>query len=326
MPRPARRHLLLAPAAAAAPAGAQPAATAPWPARPVRMVVAYPAGGSTDITARLMAERLSRAWGQPVVVENRAGAAGTIGADSVAKSPPDGHTLLMAASPEIAIARSTQRNLPYDPVRDFAPVMLVGEVPFLLVVNPSVPARTLAELIALAKSQPGRLNYASFGIGTSSHLVGELFRTTAGVDITHVPYRGSAPAMTDLIAGQVQMAFDTIPAALPHVREGRLRAIAVATPERSPLAPDVPTFGEAGLPGFTGGTWIGLVAPAATPAPVVARIWQDADALMREGLAAALRDRGLEPRGLGPEPFRRFIEAEVGKWSAVAERAGIRPE
>jgi tripartite-type tricarboxylate transporter receptor subunit TctC len=292
----------------------------------VRIVVGYAAGGGTDIVARLMAERLTRAWGQPVVVENRTGAVGTLAADLLAKAPPDGHTLMMAASPELAIARSTQRNLPYDPVRDFAPVVLVCELPFLLVVHPSVPARTLGELLQLARAQPGRLNYASFGTGSSSHLVGELFRATAGVDVNHIPYRGSAPAIADLIAGQVQMAFDTFPAALPHVREGRLRAIAAAMPERSPLAPEVPTFGEAGLPGFTGGTWIGLIAPAATPAPVVDRIWRDSDALMRDGFADAMRERGLEPRGLGPDAFRRYIEAEVRKWSAVAERAGIRPE
>jgi tripartite-type tricarboxylate transporter receptor subunit TctC len=330
MHRLPRRHLLLsaagAAAGAAAPAAGRAQQAAAWPTRPVRIVVGYAAGGGTDIVARLMAERLTRAWGQPVVVENRTGAAGTLAADLVAKAPPDGHTLMMAASPELAIARSTQRNLPYDPVRDFAPVVLVCELPFLLVVHPSVPARTLGELLQLARAQPGRLNYASFGTGSSSHLVGELFRATAGVDVNHIPYRGSAPAIADLIAGQVQMAFDTFPAALPHVREGRLRAIAAAMPERSPLAPEVPTFGEAGLPGFTGGTWIGLIAPAATPAPVVDRIWRDSDALMRDGFADALRERGLEPHGLGPNAFRRYIEAEVRKWSAVAERAGIRPE
>jgi tripartite-type tricarboxylate transporter receptor subunit TctC len=330
MHRLPRRDLLLsaagAAAGAAAPAAGRAQQAAAWPTRPVRIVVGYAAGGGTDIVARLMAERLTRAWGQPVVVENRTGAAGTLAADLVAKAPPDGHTLMMAASPELAIARSTQRNLPYDPVRDFAPVVLVCELPFLLVVHPSVPARTLGELLQLARAQPGRLNYASFGTGSSSHLVGELFRATAGVDVNHIPYRGSAPAIADLIAGQVQMAFDTFPAALPHVREGRLRAIAAAMPERSPLAPEVPTFGEAGLPGFTGGTWIGLIAPAATPAPVVDRIWRDSDALMRDGFADALRERGLELGGLGPDAFRRYIEAEVRKWSAVAERAGIRPE
>jgi tripartite-type tricarboxylate transporter receptor subunit TctC len=320
-----RRHLWLAAGAAASaamPAAAQPA----WPARPVRLVVAYPAGGSTDIVARLMAERLSRAWGQPIVVENRAGAAGTIGADHVAKSPPDGYTLLMTASPEIAIARSTQRNLAYDPVRDFAPIVLVAESPFLLVVNPRVPAEELRTLIALAKAQPGRLNFASFGTGTSNHLTGELFRASAGIDITHVPYRGSAPAITGLIAGETQLMFDTIPAALPHVREGRLRAIAAALPERSALAPSVPTFTEAGLAGFTGGSWVGIIAPAGTPQPIVERIWRDSDAVMRDGFADQLRERGLEPRGLGPSEFRAFIDAEVRKWSGVAERAGIRPE
>lgn len=297
-----------------------------WPGRPVRIVVAYPPGGSTDIIARLLAERLSRAWSQPVVVENRAGAAGTLGADSVAKAAPDGTTLLVAASPEIAIARSTQRNLPYDPVRDFEPITLISESPFLLLVNPQIQARNVTELVALARAQPGRMNFASFGTGTSTHLVGELFRATAGIDITHVPYRGSAPAMTDLIAGQVQMAFDTIPAGLPHLREGRLRGIAVARAERSPLAPQIPTMAEAGLPGFVGGTWAALLAPARTPQPIVQRIWRDVEAALRGGLVVALTERGTEPNARGPEHLRGFIEAEVTKWSGVAQRAGIRPE
>lgn len=319
-----RRRTLLAAAAAtlAAPARAQE----PWPSRPVRMIVAYPAGGSTDIVARLAADRLARVWGQSVVVENRSGAAGTIGADSVAKAAPDGYTLLMAASPEMAIARSTQRNLPYDPVRDFAPIMLVAQSPFLLLVNPSVPAKDLAGLIALARARPGTLNFGSFGNGTSNHFVGELLKAEAGIDITHVPYRGSGPMMNDLIAGNLQLAFDTFPAGLPHVQTGRLNALGVAMLRRSPLAPGVPTLDEEGLKGFTGGSWVGLVAPARTPAAVIARIASDMDRLMKGGFAETLTERGLVPEGLGPEAFRAFVEAEVGKWGRVAERAGIRPE
>ena len=294
-----------------------------WPSRPVRMIVAYPAGGSTDIAARLLAERLSRLWGQSVVVDNRAGAAGTIGADSVAKATPDGYTLLLAASPEIAIARSTQRNLPYDPVQDFAPINLLAQSPFLLVANAGLSVGSLQELVALARARPGSLNYASFGNGTSNHFVGELFKAAAGLDITHVPYRGSGPMMNDLVAGNVQLAFDTVPAGLPHVRSGRLRALGAAMLRRSPLAPEVPTLDEQGLRGFTGGSWVGLVAPARTPGPVVAKIAADVDRLMAEGLARELEERGLAPEGLGPADFRAFIEAEVVKWGEVARRAGI---
>lgn len=319
-----RRSLLAGAGAVLLSTGAQ--AQESWPSRPVRIVVGYPAGGSTDIVARLAAERLGRAWGQSVVVENRSGAAGTIGADSVAKAAPDGYTLLMAASPEIAIARSTQRNLPYDPVRDFAPIMLLAQSPFLLLVHPSVRANTLAELIALAKARPGTLNFGSFGNGTSNHFVGELLKAEAGIDITHVPYRGSGPMMNDLIAGTVQLAFDTFPAGLPHVQSGRLRALGVAMLRRSALAPEVPTLDEQGLKGFTGGSWVGLVAPSRTPPAIIERIAADMDRLMKEGFAEALSERGLVPEGLGPAGFRAFIEAEVGKWGRVAERANIRPE
>jgi tripartite-type tricarboxylate transporter receptor subunit TctC len=316
------RRLLLA--AAGAGLLARPAlAQSPWPNRPVRLVVAYPAGGSTDIAARLLADRLSRAWSQPVVVENRAGAAGTIGADSVAKSAPDGYTLLLAASPEIAIARSTQRNLPYDPVSDFTPINLLAQSPFLLVAFAGLNVSNLADLAGLARTRPGTLNYASFGIGTSNHFVGELFKAETGLDIQHIPYRGSGPMMNDMIAGSVQLGFDTIPAALPHVRSGRLRAIGAAMLRRSPLAPEVPTFDEQGLRGFTGGSWVGLVAPARTPEPVIARIAADTDRVMQDGLSRELEERGLAPENLGPAPFRGFIEAEVRKWGDVARRANI---
>jgi tripartite-type tricarboxylate transporter receptor subunit TctC len=318
-----RRQLLASAVAAtslAFPALAQGSA---WPGRSVRIIVAYPAGGSTDIVARLLAERLSRAWGQAVVVDNRAGAAGTIGADSVAKATPDGYTLLLAASPEMAIARSTQRNLPYDPVQDFAPINMLAQSPFLFMATAGLNVGTVQELITLARSRPGTLNYASFGIGTSNHFVGELFKVATGVDITHVPYRGSGPMMTDLIAGTVQLAFDTVPAALPHVRAGRVRALGAAMLRRSPLAPEVPTMAEQGLTGFTGGSWVGLVAPARTPEALVSKIAMDIDRIMADGFSRELEERGLAPEGLGPIAFRGFIEAEVVKWGDVARRAGI---
>jgi tripartite-type tricarboxylate transporter receptor subunit TctC len=308
--------LLAGPAAAQGPA---------WPTQPVRLVVAYPAGGSTDIAARLLAERLTRHWGQSVIVDNRAGAAGTIGALAVANAAPDGYTLLCAASPEIAIARSTQRNLAYDPVAAFAPISLTAQSPFLLVVNAASPITTLQELIAAAKAQPGALNYGSFGIGTSTHFVGELFKAEAGVDIAHVPYRGSAPMITDLLGGQLQLAFDTFPAALPHVQGGRLRAIGAAMLRRSTLAPNVPTLDEQGLRGFTGGSWIGMLAPAATPQAIVGKIEADLRRIHADGFSAELQSRGLEPEGSTAAEFRTFIEAEVRKWGAVAQRAGIQP-
>jgi tripartite-type tricarboxylate transporter receptor subunit TctC len=312
-------------ALAAVPASAW--AQAEWPSRPVRLMVAYPAGGSTDIVARLLAERLSRAWGQPVVVENRGGASGTLGADAVAKAPPDGYTLLLGASSEMAIARVTLRGLPYDPARDFAPIVRISEQPFLLLVNAALPARSVAELVALAKARPGALNYASFGTGTSTHLMGELLRVTTGAEVTHVPYRGSAPGIADLIAGQVQFSFDTIPAGLPHVAGGRLRALALCHAARNAAVPEVPTTAEAGFAQLTGATWSALVAPAGTPEPVLRRIGADAAAAMRGGLADTLRERGIDPVPHSTtEEARAFFAAEIRKWSDVAQRAGVRPE
>lgn len=294
-----------------------------WPSRPVRMVVAYPAGGSTDIVGRLVAEQLARRWGQQVIVDNKGGAAGTIGANAVAKAEPDGYTLLMAASPEIAIARSTQRDLPYDPVRDFKPIALLAMSPFLLVVHPSVPATTVKEFVDYAKGRPKTINYASFGAGTSNHFVAELFRVSAGVEIVHVPYRGSAPAITDLLGGRIQMMFDTFPASLPYVQAGQLRAIGAATVKRSPLAPEVPTLDEAGLSGFVGGSWVGLLAPAQTPEPIVAKIRAALGDMMQAGFGETLEKRGLEPSTASGPEFQAFIEREVAKWAGVAQQAGI---
>ncbi|MBY0329742.1 MAG: tripartite tricarboxylate transporter substrate binding protein [Acetobacteraceae bacterium] len=299
-----------------------------WPARPVRLVVAYPPGGSTDIVARLLAERLARAWGQPVIVENRAGASGTLGADAVAKAAPDGYTLLLGASSEMAIARVTFRSLPYDAARDFTPVARTSEQPFLLLVNAALPATSVAELVALAKARPGALNYASFGNGTSTHLMGELLRVSTGIEIAHVPYRGSAPGIADLIAGQVQMSFDTVPAGTPHIGPGgRLRALAFTHTSRSAAAPQVPTTTEVGFPQLVGSTWSALVAPAGTPEPVLRRIGADVARAKAEGFNAALVERGIEPvAASSPEEARTFFAAEYAKWSDVAQRAGVRPE
>jgi len=294
-----------------------------WPTRPVRLVVAYPAGGGTDIVARLFSDRLAQMWGQPVIVDNRGGAAGMIGAESVARATPDGYTLLVAASPELAIARSTQRNLPYDPVRDFDAVALINQTQFLLYATASLPVKDVPELIALAKAKPGELNYASFGNGTSNHFVGELFKMSAGVDIAHVPYRGGGPMMTDLLGGTVQLAFEAINTGMPHVRSGRLKALGAAMMQRSALVPDVPTFDEQGVKEFTGGSWVGIVAPKNTPRPVIDRVAADVKRLMDSGLSREIEQRGLQPDARGPAEFGAFIEAEVLKWGNVAQRAGI---
>lgn len=314
----------LAAVAVGGPATAQQGA---WPAQPIRLVVAYPPGGSTDVAARVVAERLSARFGQQVVVENRAGAGGTIGAASVAKSAPDGYTLLFAASPELTISRVTRKDLPYDASRDLQAITLVGVVPFMLVANPAVPASDLKGLIAWARAQDGKASFASFGANTSNHLVGELFNAETGARSVHVPYKGSAPAVTDLIGGQVHYMFDTVTAVLPHVRSGKLKAIAIATPTRSPLAPEVPTMTEAGLPGFTGGTWFGVLAPAGTPAPVIATLHEAISGIVRSPeVRQGFEQRGIEAVGNSPREFSKFVESEIARWQALAARIGIRPE
>jgi tripartite-type tricarboxylate transporter receptor subunit TctC len=298
-----------------------------WPTKPVRIVVAYPPGGSTDIAARLLAERLGKALGQQVIVDNRGGAGGTIGALSVVRADPDGYTLLLAASPEVSIAPTTMKSMSYDPVKDLQPITLVGQVPFFLVANPQFPPNTLGELIAYAKANPGKVNYSSYGNNTSNHLVGELFKATAGIDTVHVPYKGSGPSIIDLIAGQVQYTFDTPAATLNQVRAGKLKAIAVATPERLANAPGVPTMAESGLPGFIGGTWFGLLAPARTPKPIIDRLHAETAALLNgPELRRAFEERDIIPGGNTPEEFGRFIAAEVGKWKTLAARIGLQPE
>jgi tripartite-type tricarboxylate transporter receptor subunit TctC len=297
-----------------------------WPTRPVKLMVAYPAGGSTDMVGRLLAERLSRSWGQPVIVENKAGAAGTLGADAIARAAPDGYSLLLGASSELAIAPSTLRSLPYDPARDFEPISLLSLQPFLLLVTNSLPVGSVAELVAMAKAQPGKLNFGSFGTGTSTHLMGELLRVITGADVTHIPYRGSAPAMTDLIAGQIQFDFDTIPTALPHLADRRLRALALCHNRRLPSVPGIPTVVEAGFPAMTGSTWAMLVAPTQTPAPILRKVQADVAAAMQGGLAQSLRERGLEPVGGSTADAREFMAAEARKWAEVVRRANYRPE
>ncbi len=298
-----------------------------WPSRPVRFIVAYPPGGSTDTAARLIAEHLGKRLGQTVLVENKAGAGGTIGAASVASGEADGYTFLFGSAAELSIANVTRKSVPFDTLKDFRPVTLVGRVPFLLVTNAKLPPNTLAELIAWAKANPGKVNYASFGNNTTNHLTGEAFKAEAGIDAAHVAYKGSAPAITDLIGGQVQYTFDTITATLPHVKSGALRAIGVTLPQRSSLLPGIPTVSESGLPGFTGGTWFGLMAPAKTPAAVVDRLQKEmAEVLKSEPVLKAFADNGIEAGAMTSAEFAAFIGTEQARWRGLAKRIGLEPQ
>jgi len=297
-----------------------------YPARPIRMLVAFPPGGGTDIVARMIAPPLGEALGQNVVVENHGGASGTIGTELAAHAAPDGYTLLMGNVAPNAINAGLFPRLPYDAVADFAPVSLVATTPNILVVHPSVPARSVGELIALARRSPGKLNFASAGSGTSSHLAGELFHAMAHVDIVHVPYKGAGPAMLDVLSGQVQVYFATLPAALPHVRSGQLVALAVTGAQRSAALPDLPSVAES-LPGYEASTWYGLLAPARTPQANVARLHR---ALVASLATPELRERlvaqGFEPIGSSPQEFAATIRSDVAKWGKVIRDAGIRPE
>jgi tripartite-type tricarboxylate transporter receptor subunit TctC len=268
---------------------------ASYPNRPIKMIVPFAAGGTTDVLARILGQKLHAAWGQPVVIENRGGAGATLGAEAVAKSPPDGYTLLMGATHH-SIAQSAYSKLNYHFGRDFAPVTIVALVPNMVVVNAKVPANTIEEFIALAKSKPGGLNYGSAGVGTAHHLIGEMFKLKTGTNIVHVPYRGSAPALTDLLAGQVQVMFDTVTSGLPQVKEGATRALAVTTAKRSSALPAVPSLGEGAIPGFDVGTWFGILAPANTPPAIVSKLNAEIVKILN---TPEVRDRLLE---LGSEP------------------------
>jgi tripartite-type tricarboxylate transporter receptor subunit TctC len=316
-----RRHGL---AAAAATALAGPVRAAdPWPTRPIRLIVPFAPGGFTDIAARLVAVQLTPRLGQTVVVENRAGAAGIIGTEAAARSEPDGYTLVMGGVSTHAMNVTLYRRLPYDPQRDFAAVSGVANGPNILVVHPSLPARDLASLIAIVRERPGRITYGSAGAGTSTHLAGELFRGMAGVDVLHVPFRSTSLATTALLGGQLDMMFDTLASALPHVRDGKLRALAVTSPQRIGALPDMPTMAET-LPGFEVGVWAGLFAPAATPRAVVDRIAAAArDALTAPELVARFAELGVAPHPAGPDEYAAFMRAEIERWGAVIRRAGI---
>ena len=296
-----------------------------YPNKPIRLIVPFPPGGTTDILARSVGNELTKSLGQPVVVENRSGAAGNIGADAVAKSAPDGYTLLMGTVGTHGINSGLYAKMPYDAVKDFAPITIVAAVPNMLVLHPSVPAKTVKELIDLAKANPGKITFASSGAGTSIHLSGELFKTMAGVDILHVPYKGSSPALTDLVGGQVNIMFDNMPSALPLVKGGRLRAIAVTTSKRSATMPDLPTMAEAGLPGFDASSWFGVLAPAGTPKDIINKLNAAiVKALGTPEMKDKLSSQGAEPIGNTPEQFATHIQSELVKWAKVIKESGAK--
>jgi tripartite-type tricarboxylate transporter receptor subunit TctC len=295
-----------------------------FPSRPMRFIVPFPPGAATDAFARIVSQRLAERFGQPVVVDNRAGAGGTIGTDAAAKAPPDGHTILMAPTSH-AINATLYRKLPYDPVADFAPITLLASLPNALFATLSLPARNAAELIALARSRPGQLNYGSGGNGSAAHLAMELFRSKAGIDMVHVPYKGGGQALTDLIGGQLALTFISVYTALPQVKAGRMKSLGVASARRSPTVPDWPTIAESGLPGFEFTAWYGILAPAGTPAAVVAK-------LNREIVAIAnlpeIRDKalsqGAEMIAGSSAEFGQYLRAEVAKWAPVVRTSGAR--
>jgi len=297
-----------------------------YPHKPIRIVVPVAPGGGTDFTARLIGQKLAEAWGQSVIVDNRPGAAGNLGVEIVSKAQPDGYTLVMPIT-SFSINPSLYAKLPFDTVRDFAPVVLAASAPLLLVINPGVPAQSVKDLVALAKAKPGAMNYANSGSGTTAHLAGELFKRMAGVDIVSIAYKGGGPAVIDLIAGQVQIYFSTIPAALQQVKAGRLRALAVTSTKRVPELPDMPTVSESGLPGFEVVGWFGLFAPAGTPKPAIARLNTE---IVRILNAPESRERlsghGLIPGGGTPDELGRFLQAEIAKWRKLIKETGIRVE
>jgi len=296
-----------------------------YPNKPVRLIVPYPAGGTTDIIARVAAQQLSERLKQPFVVENKAGANGAIGSVEVARAPADGYTLLMGTASTHGINSAVYKSLPYDAVKDFAPVTIVASTPNIIAVHPSVPAKNLQELLALAKAQPGKLNYGSTSLGGSPHMSAELLKMMAGVDMVHVPYKGAAPMLTDLMGGQVQVGFDNLPSTINFVRSGKVRAIAVTTPQRWPGAPEIPTVAESGLPGYEVSGWFGLLAPAGTPPAVLATIQQAlAEAVKQPEVNKQMLELGAQPVANTPDAFAKLVQADVAKWRDVVKTTGVK--
>lgn len=305
--------------------GAGSAFAQAWPSRPVRLVIPFPAGGSTDIVGRLIADKLTQSLGQPVIVDNRGGAGGTTGSDVVAKAAPDGYTFLMGTSSTHAIAPALYPKLAYDVARDFAPVSLLGTATILMVVHPSVPAKSVAEFVALAKAKPGQMMFGSTGNGSVSHLTAEHFKSAAGIDMQHVPYKGDTPMTLDLVAGRVHVAFGTAVAFLPFVQAGKLNALAVTDAGPSPVAPKLPTVAASGLPGFEALQWFGLLAPAGTPKDIVARMHSEvAKALRLPEVQERLQGLGMQIVGGGPDQFGSFMRSESAKWSRIVRESGAK--
>jgi len=298
-----------------------------YPAKPVRLMVPFPPGGSTDIVARIVAQKLGDRLGQQVVVENRGGAGGTIGTEVLAKAPPDGYTLGVASTSTHAVAPSVYTKLGYDPVKDFAPISLVAVSPYLLVVHPDVQVKSLQEFVAYVKARPGKLNYASAGTGSTTHLAMEMLKSAAGLYIVHIPYNGNGPAGTAVIAGQVEALFGSLPAVLPHAKSGRVRPIAVGTPKRSPSLPDVPTVAESGFPGFDASLWLAIMAPAGTPPAVIDRLHKEIVAVIGSPDAAdALAKAGAEPISSTPAELASMVKDGVGKYATIVKQAGVKAE
>jgi tripartite-type tricarboxylate transporter receptor subunit TctC len=318
--------LVLASAAlcASQPALAQSAST--YPAKPIHIIVTFTSGGAPDILARLIGDKLNAAWGQPVIVDNKPGAGGNIGADFVAKSPPDGYNLVLGTVGTHSINGSLYRNMPYDMDKDFTPVTLLASTPNMLVINNDVAAKNLREFIALGKKE-GKMTFASSGAGTSIHVSGELFKTMTGIDMTHIPYKGRASAIPDLLGGRVTMMFDNMPSSLPLVREGKLRALGVTSAKRSQAAPDIPTLAESGLPGFEAVSWFALFAPANTPRPIVDKLQGEVSKILKSpDVSKKLLDLGLDPVGSTPDELAAYQKSEIAKWTKVVKDSGAKVE
>jgi tripartite-type tricarboxylate transporter receptor subunit TctC len=298
-----------------------------YPNKPIRLIVPFPPGGGNDVIARLIAQKLSDRFGQQVVVDNKAGANGIVGLQALMQSPADGYTLAVAAAGPMAVNPSLYDKLPYDPTKDFSPITNLVNYPLLLVVHPSVPVKTTLDLVNLAKAKPQQLFFASPGSGNSGHLAGELFNTMAHVQTVHVPYKGQGPALSDLLTGQVQMLYSSIPSVLPQVRSGQLNALAVGSAKRLPSLPDIPTIAESGVPGYEAYSWVGIVAPAKTPKAIVTRLNQEiVDILKQKDVAEKLNQQGALPVGDTPEQFAAYIKTEIDKWGAVVRAANIKAD
>lgn len=306
-------------------ATAAPALAQNYPARPVRFIVPFAPGGNTDVQGRLIAMKLSEKWGQQVVVDNRAGAGGTLGVEMLAKAPADGYTMALASFGNILVGPSLFPKLAYDPLKDLAPLVLVSQPPGLLVVNPGLPVKTVADFISYGKANPGKLNYGSAGNGTWNHLFAEHFKALTGIQMTHIPYKGANLAVTDVMAGQIQLSFAPFPAAVPQIKSGRLRVLGVTSMQRSPVLPEVPTIAESGLPGYSAATWFAMLAPAKTPQPLIQKINADANAVLALAeVKAAFAADGTEPAGGTPEQLRESMRNGIAQWGKLVRELGIK--